>query len=52
MVTNGINLQNVVNLPKEIFRANSELQEKLVKLAVEENVSAQTSPQRLLDIYC
>jgi len=52
MINNAISLQSVANLPKEIFKQNSELTEKLIKMAVEERVTAQTSPQRLLDIYC
>lgn len=42
----------VVNLPKEIFQAQNQLTEKLMKLAVEEKVGTQTKSERLLDIYC
>ncbi|MDZ4725836.1 MAG: hypothetical protein SH817_06755 [Leptospira sp.] len=52
MVTIGSNLQSIVNLPKEIFQANTNLSEKLMKMAVEEKVGEISSPQRLLDVYC
>ncbi len=52
MVTIGSNLQSIVNLPKEIFQANSNLSEKLMKMAIEEKVGQQTSNERLLDVYC
>ncbi len=51
MVTIGSNLQSIVNLPKEIFQANHELNEKLMKIAVEDKVG-QASSKRLLDVYC
>jgi len=52
MVTIGSNLQSIVNLPKEIFQANNELSEKLMKIAVEDKIGQTSSTQRLLDVYC
>lgn len=51
MVTNDVSLSAVANLPKEIFKAQNDLNEKLVKLNVEEKVQNQTSPERLLDVF-
>lgn len=45
-------INSVVNLPKEIFQAQNQLSEKLMKLAVEEKVGPAATSERLLDIYC
>ncbi|WP_167483050.1 hypothetical protein [Leptospira noumeaensis] len=45
-------INSVVNLPKEIFQAQNQLNEKLMKLAVEEKVGSGEKSERLLDIYC
>ncbi|MCW7492877.1 MULTISPECIES: hypothetical protein [Leptospira] len=45
-------INSVVNLPKEIFQAQNQLTEKLMKLAVEEKVGPAAKSERLLDIYC
>ncbi|MBL0956230.1 MAG: hypothetical protein IBJ01_15835 [Leptospira sp.] len=42
----------IINLPKEIFQAQNQLTEKLMKLAVEEKLGPVTNSERLLDIYC
>ncbi|MCZ8341864.1 MAG: hypothetical protein O9301_02435 [Leptospira sp.] len=42
----------VLNLPKEIFRAQADLSEKLMKLSVETAVSQSVNPEHKLDIYC
>ncbi|EOQ87492.1 hypothetical protein LEP1GSC202_3010 [Leptospira yanagawae serovar Saopaulo str. Sao Paulo = ATCC 700523] len=42
----------IANLPKEIFQAQNQLTEKLMKLAVEEKVGPVAKSERLLDIYC
>ncbi len=51
MVTNNISLSSVANLPKEIFQAQNDLNEKLIKMNVEEKVQNQTSPERILDVF-
>ncbi|PJZ82791.1 hypothetical protein CH359_02285 [Leptospira meyeri] len=45
-------INSIVNLPKEIFQAQNQLNEKLMKLAVEEKVGSSAKSERLLDIYC
>lgn len=52
MVTIGSSLPSIVNLPKEIFQANNELSEKLMKIAVEDKVGQPAAQKRLLDVYC
>ncbi|WP_167836911.1 hypothetical protein [Leptospira ryugenii] len=52
MIQSSSNLHSILNLPKEIFQANQNLNQKLIGIAVEEKVAEATSPQRLLDVYC
>lgn len=42
----------IINLPKEIFQAQNQFTEKLMKLAVEEKLGPVANSERLLDIYC
>ncbi|WCL48161.1 hypothetical protein [Leptospira sp. GIMC2001] len=48
--TNASNMiERIANLPKEIFQAQMDTSEKLMKLAVQQNIQAQTGKERLLD---
>lgn len=52
MISSTPILNSVLNLPKEIFRAQTDLSEKLMKLSVETSVADKSSSEHKLDIYC
>lgn len=52
-VSRAVTLERIANLPKEIFQAESNLNQKLMRLAVESKLqaNAEQANARILDTY-
>ena len=51
--SSSLNLERIANLPKEIFQAQSEINSKLLKLNMLQNIERSETGQskKLLDVY-